>query len=299
MTPLLAQLQRGDRAFERLCRRQVADVYRYALVVLRDPDQAEEVTRRTLVDARGAFVRGERPRNTRTWFLSLAYRACRERAGTDAEDDEPAAVLHDDGSPSPAEIHRGLSRLPFDERAALVMRELESRSYAEIADVLELRPAAVELLVFAARRAFREQLEGALTCREAEQAISRQLDGRLARSGRKLLKRHLRECAECARFARGLRAQRAVWRGLAGAPLPASVQSFACGKGGSRRPSASPAGRSRWPRSAPAGRRLVRDARPAAARVNDTSGAAVHPPGLPQLPPLPLSLPLPPPPKLP
>jgi DNA-directed RNA polymerase specialized sigma24 family protein len=224
MTPLLAQLQRGERAFERLCRRQVADVYRYALVVLRDPDQAEEVTRRTLVEAHGAFVCGERPRNTRAWFLGLAYRACRERAGTDAEDDEPAAALHDDGSPGPAEIHRGLSRLPFDERAALVMRELEGRSYAEIADVLELRPAAVELLVFEARRAFRQQLEGALTCREAEQAISRRLDGRLPRPERKLLKHHLRECAECGRFARGQRAQRAAWRDLAGVSLPASLR---------------------------------------------------------------------------
>ena len=69
-----------------------------------------------------------------------------------------------------------LSRLAFNQRSALVMRELEGRSYAEIAETVGLTVAAVETLLFRARRALREQLEGGLTCREAELAISRQLD---------------------------------------------------------------------------------------------------------------------------
>src|SRR6202011_5391435 len=104
-------------------------------------------------------------------------------------------------------LRRALSHLAFNERAALVMRELEGLSYAEIADVLEVSASAVETLVFRARRALREQLEGALTCGGAEPAISKQLDGRLSRAGRGALRAHLRECPECGTYARRQRGQ--------------------------------------------------------------------------------------------
>jgi RNA polymerase sigma factor (sigma-70 family) len=227
MTPLLAQIRRGERAFERLYRRHVADVYRYALVVLRDPDDAEDVTQTTFLNAYRAFKRGERPHNVRAWLLALAHSACRQRAGPDGDDDEDEArLVQDQTPPTPSEIRRALGHLPFNQRAALVMRELESRPYAELAHVLGLSPAGVETLVFEARRALREQLEGTLSCHEAERAISRQVDGRLVRSERKRLRRHLRQCAECAGLARSQRARRAAWKVLASVPLPASLQSF-------------------------------------------------------------------------
>src|SRR5262249_26220182 len=52
-------------------------------------------------------------------------------------------------------VLRALGRLPFNQRAALVMRELEGRSYAEIADTLGVSVAAVETLIFRARRSLR------------------------------------------------------------------------------------------------------------------------------------------------
>ena len=230
MTPLLAQVRRGERAFERLYRRHVADVYRYALVVLRNPKDAEEVTQATFLNAYRAYARGERSRNARAWLLALTHGICRQRAGAtadvDLEDDFAAHAVPDESPPTSSEIRRALGRLPFSQRAALVMRELESRSYAEIAQVLDLSPTAVETLVFEARRALREQLEGALTCREAEYAISRQIDGRLPRSERRALRTHLRDCDECAGFARSQKAQRSAWKTLARVPLPTSLQSF-------------------------------------------------------------------------
>jgi hypothetical protein len=106
------------------------------------------------------------------------------------------------------------------------MRELEGRSYAEIAEILDLSTSAVETLIFRARRALREQLEGSLTCGEAEFAISRQLDGRLPRAERGQLRAHLRECSECAAFARRQRAQRGALKSLALVPVPGSLASF-------------------------------------------------------------------------
>ena len=129
------------------------------------------------------------------------------------------------------ELVHALGALSFNQRAALVMRELEGRSYAEIADTLDLSSSAVETLIFRARRAIREQLEGPLTCGEAEHALSRQLDGRLQSEERGRLRAHLRECAECATLARRERARRAALRSLGPLPLPASLTSWGGGGG--------------------------------------------------------------------
>jgi RNA polymerase sigma-70 factor, ECF subfamily len=231
MTPRLAHARRGERAFERLYRRHVGDVYRYALVLLRDPRAAEEVTRTTFLNAYRTHRRGERAPNTHAWLLALAHAICRQRfraAFPEAAPDDDAALraVPDEEGRIPAQIRRALARLPFDLRAALAMRELEGRPYSEIAEVLALPAGEVEAVLFRARRALREQLEGTLTCHQAERAVSRQVDGMLPRSERRLLRAHLRECDECARFARSQRAQRSAWKALAAIPLPASLQSF-------------------------------------------------------------------------
>src|SRR5213596_1813470 len=193
MTPLLAQRPRPDRSFERMYKRHVGDVYRYALAVLRNPADAEDVTQTTFLNAYRAYEGGERQRRPQ----EVAF------------DDNVSDWLEDDDrGPSAEDLRRALSHLAFNQRAALVMRELEGRSYAEIADVLQVSTSAVETLIFRARRALREQLEGGLTCREAEFAVSRQLDGRLGRKEKGALRAHLRECEDCARFARSQRAQR-------------------------------------------------------------------------------------------
>jgi RNA polymerase sigma factor (sigma-70 family) len=234
VTPVLAPRQRGDRSFERIYRRHAADVYRYALAILRNQADAEDVTQTTFMNAYRAFQAGERPLQPHNWLISIAHNVCRQRFRQSqrrvqevAYDDTVAeAFVADDDAPSADDIKRALSHLAFNQRAALVMRELEGRSYAEIAEILELSVSAVETLIFRARRALREQLEDRLTCREAELAISRQLDGQLARGDKGPLRAHLRECDECSSLARKLRAQRAAIRSLALVPLPPSLASL-------------------------------------------------------------------------
>src|SRR5947209_9354266 len=234
MTPLLAQRPRSDRAFERMYRRHVGDVYRYALAVMRNPADAEDVTQTTFLNAYRAYVeKGSRPEKPQNWLIAIAHNVCRQRfrqsarrpAEVSFEDDIADAVV-DDETPSGEDIRRALSHLAFNQRAALVMRELEGRSYAEIAEILGLSTSAVETLIFRARRALREQLEGSLTCGEAELAISRQLDGCLTRQEKGALRAHLRECGECASFARRQRAQRAALRSLGLVPVPSSLLSL-------------------------------------------------------------------------
>src|SRR5881392_40129 len=144
-----------DDAFERFYREHVAEVYQYALAVLGSSADAEDVTQQTFLNAYRAFQRGERPKKAHNWLIKIAHNVCRmrwrqsgrrpqevplERAG------EPAAP--DDERPSLDVLLSALAKLPFNQRAAIVMREVEDRSYAEIAEVLGVTVPAVEALLF-------------------------------------------------------------------------------------------------------------------------------------------------------
>lgn len=84
------------------------------------------------------------------------------------EDDDPVAMeLPDpnDQTDAPAEmaernrlIHSALAGLPPHERAALVLRELEDKSYEEIADLLELPLGTVKSRMARARTALKIKL---------------------------------------------------------------------------------------------------------------------------------------------
>jgi RNA polymerase sigma factor (sigma-70 family) len=235
MTPRLTPLKRPDAAFESLYRRHVQDVYGYALALLGSRTDAEDVTQATFLNAFRAFERGERPRKPGDWLRAIARNLFRHRVRQAARrphehpirDDVTGALLDDEiEKPTAEDIVRALRTLPFNQRAALVMRELEGRGQSEIAAQLGVSVSAVETLLFRARRALREQLESSLTCGEAARAVSRQLDGALPRSERAALRAHLRACPECAAFARSARAQRGALRRLGGAPLPASLLSW-------------------------------------------------------------------------
>src|SRR6185503_7194815 len=215
MAPVLARRLGADRSFERLYRKHAGDVYRYALVVLRNQADAEDVTQTTFLNAFRAMEQGERPRSPQNWLIAIAHNVCRQRFRQSQRrpaevvyEDELAETVVEDDAISAEDIRRALGHLSFNQRSALVMRELEGRSYQEIGEILGLSLSAVETLIFRARRALREQLEEAITCHEAELSISRQLDGRLPRKEKGALRAHLRECDECSGFARSQRAER-------------------------------------------------------------------------------------------
>jgi len=239
MTPVLAKRLSTDRSFERLYRKHAGDVYRYALVVLRNQADAEDVTQTTFLNAYRAMENGERPRSPQNWLIAIAHNVCRQRFRQSqrrpnevAYEEELAEAVVDEDAITAEDIRRALGHIAFNQRAALVMRELEGRSYQEIAEILGVSVSAVETLIFRARRALREQLEEGITCHEAELAISKQLDGRLSRKDKAALRAHLRECDECAGFARSQRAQRGAIKSLSLIPLPQSLTGlFGSGSG--------------------------------------------------------------------
>jgi RNA polymerase sigma-70 factor (ECF subfamily) len=166
LAPLGRKRPRQPEAFELLYREHAADVYRYALALLANPADAEDVTQTTFLNAYRAFQRGERPRTPHNWLIAIAHNVCRMRwrqanarpreIALD-EAPEPATPEPEHDRPNLDEVLQALAHLSFNQRAALVMRELEGRSYKEIADVLDLSVGAVEALIFRARRGLRLQ----------------------------------------------------------------------------------------------------------------------------------------------
>jgi len=134
--PVLAR----DLAFERLYRRYVKDVYHYALALLRNPADAEDVTQTTFLNAYRAFQRGGEPLKPHNWLIKIAHNAARTRYARSTrrvkevplDDHVDSLVVPDDEKPDVQEVLEALGRLPLNQRAALVMRELEGRSYADI-----------------------------------------------------------------------------------------------------------------------------------------------------------------------
>jgi RNA polymerase sigma factor (sigma-70 family) len=152
-----------DRAFEALYRRHVKDVYHYALALLRNPADAEDVTQTTFMNAYRAFKRGDEIEKPQNWLIKIAHNAVRTRYARGArrvsevpldEHLEQLAVPAPE-RPDVEAVLLALGRLPLNQRAALVMRELEGRTYAEIADTLGVSVAAVETLIFRGRRSLR------------------------------------------------------------------------------------------------------------------------------------------------
>ncbi len=224
----------ASREVDDLYRRHGAEVYRYAYAVLGNHADAEDVTQTTFLNAYRSLEQGVRPRKPSNWLLTIASNAIKQRFRQEqarprlVELDERIAgyEAEDDDGPSVGELLTALSKIPPQQRQAIVLREFEGRSYAEIAEILGVTTSALETLLFRARRSLAEELEHQLTCTDAQLAISKAVDGRLGRKERRRLKDHLVECPDCAHFARLQKRNRSALRGLMLIPIPLSLSIF-------------------------------------------------------------------------
>ena len=166
MSPPLEQRLTRDTSFERLYRLHRRDVYGAVLRDVRDPDEAEDVTQIAFLNAFRAIRRGEQPDKPRAWLVTIArnvvrrrYQALARRPQEVALGPEVAADLADVNGPTAGEIAAAIRRLPPNQRAVILLREIQGRSYAEIAEALKLSLAAVETLIFRARRSLSQELQ--------------------------------------------------------------------------------------------------------------------------------------------
>jgi len=218
------------REVDDLYRRHGAEVYRYAYAVLGNHADAEDVTQTTFLNAYRSLEQGVRPRKPSNWLLTIASNAIKQRFRQEQSrprlvelDEHIAGQESDDDGPSVGELLTALSKIPPQQRQAIVLREFEGRSYTEIAEILGVTTGALETLLFRARRSLAEELTHQLTCTEAQLAISKSVDGRLGRKERRRVRDHLTECPDCAQFARLQQRHRSALRGLMLIPIPLSL----------------------------------------------------------------------------
>ena len=161
-----AQRAIADRSFEHLYRRHRRDVYGFALRAVRDPDEAEDVTQTAFLNAYRALHRGDHPQKPRAWLLTIANNIARRQFRDRAL--RPQEVELDPELPSNGaewdalvarEIQSALRRLRPNRRIAVVLRDIEGLSYAEIAERMDLSEPAVETLLFRARNELQTELE--------------------------------------------------------------------------------------------------------------------------------------------
>jgi RNA polymerase sigma factor (sigma-70 family) len=218
---------------DELYRLHAAEVFRYAYAVLGNRADAEDITQTTFVNALRALERGDRPRKPTSWLITIAHNLIRQRfrqqqsrpLEVELDRDVAAAETADEG-PSIDELVRALQRIPPTQRQALVLRELEGRSYGEIGELLGVSQSALEALLFRARRSLADELENLVTCDRAELALTRTADGRIGRKERRRLLAHIDECTSCARVAARSIKYRRTFKALAILPLPFSLTLF-------------------------------------------------------------------------
>lgn len=180
---LIDQIHAGDfQAFEALVNRYEGKVYRLAIRMLRNPQDAEDALQETFLQVYRGLKTFEGRSNFSTWLFRLATNVClmkiRHR-GT-----EPAGMLpledylpqHEDGEhpliqewpEKPEEIllnkesrekmTEALEKLPPEYRAVFILRDIEGFSNSEAGEALGISVAAVKSRLHRARLALRGML---------------------------------------------------------------------------------------------------------------------------------------------
>jgi RNA polymerase sigma-70 factor (ECF subfamily) len=170
LSTALAQPLPAD-ATRRLYERHSSRIFGFCLSRLGSREEAEDALQTTFLNAQRGLGRGIVPEYELAWLFKIAQNVChnrhqsaRRRGRVEATQDLDAlqdVIATPDRSPamSLGELTRALGTVPIRQRRALLLREFQGYSYEEIASELDISVAAVETLLFRARRALAQQLE--------------------------------------------------------------------------------------------------------------------------------------------
>jgi RNA polymerase sigma-70 factor (ECF subfamily) len=150
--------------------RYYRNIYRYALSQLRSAQDAEDAAQNTFLRAFAAMQKGVVPENEAAWLFKIAHNVCassklawlRRRRVETPRDLELLPVEPEAIEPPREELDGlgdALANMPPRLREAFLLREWQGLSYAEIAERLDTSHAAVETLIFRARRHLAKELQ--------------------------------------------------------------------------------------------------------------------------------------------
>jgi RNA polymerase sigma factor (sigma-70 family) len=140
--------------------------------LLRDRVEAEDAVQQTFLSAQRALLNGSSPRDAAAWLATIARHESLARVRARMRDPLPVDTEAEAGGPDAyagavkrheaGELRTALTELPAQQRDAILMREVRGLSYEEVASALSVTPAAVESLLFRARRGLQVRLREAL-----------------------------------------------------------------------------------------------------------------------------------------
>jgi RNA polymerase sigma factor (sigma-70 family) len=145
-------------------------IFAYCLVQLRNREEAEDATQTTFLNAFRGLERGVVPELESAWLYKIAQHVCltrqrswsRRRLVESPQDLDEVRELVGAPVKDVGEIDGltdALRELPEQQRRAILLREWQGLTYKEIAEEMQLSQAAVETLLFRARRTLAQALE--------------------------------------------------------------------------------------------------------------------------------------------
>jgi RNA polymerase sigma factor (sigma-70 family) len=154
-----------------LYERHSSRIFGFCLSRLGSREDAEDAMQMTFLNAQRGLGRGVVPEFELAWLFKIAQNVCHNRhqsakrrgrveAPHDLDSLQDVIASPERGSGvSLGELTQALGTIPARQRKALLLREFQGYSYEEIAAELDVTVAAVETLLFRARRAMAQQLE--------------------------------------------------------------------------------------------------------------------------------------------
>jgi RNA polymerase sigma factor (sigma-70 family) len=252
---LVALFRAGsDEAFRVLHDRYRQRLFAYVRQMLSSHSRqdAEDVLQDVFVRAFGALRGDSRDVCVRAWLYRVAHNRCidhlRRPTPPAAEIFEVSRKpLHDpvEEAQRRDDLKRlvaDVGRLPEQQRSALLMREIDGLSYADLACALDVTVPAVKSLLVRARVGLVEAQEARdASCGEIRRDLHASYDRGVKASGR--ARRHLRECDGCRQYRSALRGVRRSFAALVpGASLGPALAAKLLGLGGSGAAAAGGAG---------------------------------------------------------
>jgi RNA polymerase sigma factor (sigma-70 family) len=161
---------RGAAAAADLYERYSGQIYGYCLHQLGSREEAEDAVQTTFMNAFRGLERGIVPELESAWLFKIAHNVCLSRRRSSwrrgrVEAPNNFEVLQEivPGREQVADelirLQEVLEEMPENQRRAILLREWQGLTYREISDELGLSQAAVETLIFRARRALAQGLE--------------------------------------------------------------------------------------------------------------------------------------------
>ena len=158
---------------ERLYERYGQRIFTFCVSRLRDREEAQDAAQTAFMYAFKCLERGVVPEFELAWLIKIADNVCRttrrsvsfraRKVQVDVDDVDLVDSRDEGASELVAALRTAVGGLPANQQRAILLREWQGLPYADIADELEVSVAAVETLLFRARRSLARQLERAST----------------------------------------------------------------------------------------------------------------------------------------